>query len=118
LKGFKGFKCSESLLNPLISFNLSNPLKQQTTMKHLLILSIALSSANFAFAERGDFRNRTESWLQHENTSGSLRESQGRPELPPGDGPDSPTIPIGGGIACLLALSAGYFGTKRCKRNT
>jgi hypothetical protein len=95
-----------------------NPLKQQTTMKHLLIFSIALSSASLAFAERGSFRDRTESWLQHENTStttGSLRDD-GRPELPDGDGPDSPAIPIGSGMACLLTLSAGYFGVKKRKQ--
>ncbi|GHU74503.1 hypothetical protein FACS189413_19280 [Bacteroidia bacterium] len=80
-------------------------------MKKTIILTIAICSSGAIFAERNNIRDRTETWLQRENTaetsSGNLR--IGAPT-------SDPTVPVGEGILVLTAL-AGLYGLNHRKNN-
>ncbi|GHU68760.1 hypothetical protein FACS189413_06390 [Bacteroidia bacterium] len=99
-------------------------LKQQTTMKRTIILTIAILSASTLFAERNSFRDRSSNWLQRNNTTetrgAGLRAEGSAPTIDndgdgPGNDPETPG-PIGGGVVILCALGAGYSVAKRKRK--
>ncbi|MDR1683591.1 MAG: hypothetical protein LBS25_09460 [Candidatus Symbiothrix sp.] len=85
-------------------------------MKRTTLLAITICMAISTFAERRTIRDRSDSWLQRENASTS---SSGLRGTPPTTGDEDegpvPSVPIGGGITCLLLLASGY-GLMRKKR--
>ncbi|GHU71474.1 hypothetical protein FACS189413_13230 [Bacteroidia bacterium] len=85
-------------------------------MKKTIILAIAITLASTAFAERNTFRDRSENWLQRNNTEETTGNGlRGAPTI--SGNPTNPTTPgpVGGGMAIMLALGAGYGLV--CKQN-
>jgi hypothetical protein len=79
-------------------------------MKKIIILAATILLAIPASAGSRTMKDRTENWLQRENTeeitaSGDLRRI--------GPVPEPPTVPIGDGIGYIL-VAAGIYGL--CKR--
>ncbi|MDR0543354.1 MAG: hypothetical protein LBH19_14245 [Dysgonamonadaceae bacterium] len=82
-------------------------------MKRLTILSAAiLLSASYLFAERQSFRDRTETWLQHEDT-----EETNSDNLRIGSAPNAPSVPVGNGVYWLILLGGSYgvYAAKKYK---
>ncbi|MDR1683147.1 MAG: hypothetical protein LBS25_07150 [Candidatus Symbiothrix sp.] len=87
-------------------------------MKRTTLLAITICMAISTFAEHRTIKDCSDNWLQRENASTS---SSGLRGTPPTTGDDTegegslPSVPIGGGITCLLLLASGY-GLMRKKR--
>jgi hypothetical protein len=85
-------------------------------MKKILIYSLligAMFSSNGVFAEKNNFKERTEQWLQH--SEGNLRDdsgSSGDGWIPGGTEPENPIIvqnePIGDFLPLLVGFSIIY----------
>jgi hypothetical protein len=77
--------------------------------RKILILAIALSVSTLTFAERIDIKGNTETWLQRNDDTGSLRAAPGIGGEDPTTNPIVPT-PIGNAGGWMLALSMCYLG--------
>ncbi|MDR1683498.1 MAG: hypothetical protein LBS25_08985 [Candidatus Symbiothrix sp.] len=89
-------------------------------MKRTTLLAITICMAISTFAERRTNKDRSENWLQREQTttSGNLRATA--PEIGDEETPtDAPTAPgpVGGGFSILLALAGGYSLVRKSRRN-
>jgi hypothetical protein len=82
---------------------------------------MVILSASLAFAERSNFRNRSENWLKKnspETTTGNLRSNSNLPTIDDEDEGETPGTPgpVGEGLLLLTVLAGGYIAVKKNKK--
>ena len=81
-------------------------------MKRTILFAIAICITLGTSAERRTIKDRTDNWLQRENTEVTSDETTSG-DLRIGDAPAAPTVPIGEGLLTLIVLAGAYAVSKK-----
>ncbi|MDR1683204.1 MAG: hypothetical protein LBS25_07450 [Candidatus Symbiothrix sp.] len=90
-------------------------------MKKTIILAAAILLASTASADRSSFKDRTENWLQRENTDNKelqslVTDETSSSDLRIGTPTPAPTVPVGSGLSLLLIIAGGYMLSIKSKQ--